>query len=144
MANRPNYTQQMDQVLEQLGQTRPRLLLHACCGPCSSSVLELLCRHFQVTVLYYNPNIWPAAEYERRQRELARFLGLAHPGEVELVEDTYDPAEFYQAVKGLEDEPEKGGRCTLCYRLRMERAARYAAQHGFEWFTTWNWKKSMG
>ena len=136
MANRPNYTQQMDQVLEQLGQTRPRLLLHACCGPCSSSVLELLCRHFQVTVLYYNPNIWPAAEYERRQRELARFLGLAHPGEVELVEDTYNPAEFYQAVKGLEDEPEKGGRCTLCYRLRMERAARYAAQHGFEWFTT--------
>ncbi|MBQ5754148.1 MAG: epoxyqueuosine reductase QueH, partial [Oscillospiraceae bacterium] len=136
MANRPNYVQQMDALLAGLAGSRPRLLLHACCGPCSSAVLELLCRHFDVTVLYYNPNIWPAAEYRRRADELARFLAQARPLGATLVEDRYDPAEFYAAVQGLEAEPEKGSRCTVCYRLRMERAAQYAAQNGFEWFTT--------
>ena len=71
MANKPNYPAQMDQVFAALGDERPPLLLHACCGPCSSSVLEVLCAHFQVTVLYYNPNIWPPEEYRRRADELA-------------------------------------------------------------------------
>ena len=69
MANKPNYPAQMDQVFAALGDERPPLLLHACCGPCSSSVLEVLCAHFQVTVLYYNPNIWPPEEYRRPGRE---------------------------------------------------------------------------
>lgn len=136
IANRPNYVKQMDAVLAALGESRPRLLLHACCAPCSSSVLELLERHFAVTILYYNPNIWPDAEYRRRLEELRRFLQKSGRADTALIEDDYRPEEFYAAVQGLEAEPERGGRCTVCYRLRMERAAAYAAAHGYEWFCT--------
>ena len=135
MPNVPNYAREMDKVLAGLAG-RPRLLLHACCGPCSSAVLEQLCRYFEITVLYYNPNIWPAAEYHRRAEELERFVAQAHPLGVTVVEDTYDPQDFYAAAAGLEAEPERGERCTACYRLRMRRAAAYAAAHGFDWFAT--------
>ena len=136
MSNQLNFSQQMDEVLKTLGGTRPRLLLHACCGPCSSAVLERLCRYFDITVLYYNPNTWPAEEYHRRGEELERFVAAAHPLGVTVVEDRYDPQEFYSAVAGLENEPERGERCTVCYRMRLERAAQYARAHGFNWFTT--------
>ena len=136
MATQRNYAQQMDAVLAGLGGTRPRLLLHACCGPCSSAVLEQLCRYFEITVLYYNPNTWPAAEYYRRGEELQKFVAAAHPLGGTVVEDTYDPQQFYTAVAGLENEPERGERCTVCYRMRLERAAQYARAHGFNWFTT--------
>ena len=136
MPKQLTYAQQMDAVLASLGERRPRLLLHACCGPCSSAVLEQLSRFFEITVLYYNPNTWPEAEYRRRGQELERFVAAAHPLGVKVIEDRYDPAEFYSAVSGLEAEPERGGRCTVCYRLRMRRAAEYAAQNGFEWFAT--------
>ena len=136
MATQRNYAQQMDAVLAGLGGTRPRLLLHACCGPCSSAVLEQLCRYFEITVLYYNPNTWPAAEYYRRGEELQKFVAAAHPLGVTVVEDSYDPQQFYTAVAGLENEPERGERCTVCYRMRLERAAQYARAHGFNWFTT--------
>ena len=136
MSKQLNFAQQMDEVLKTLGPARPKLLLHACCGPCSSAVLEQLCEHFEITVLYYNPNTWPAAEYHRRGEELERFVAAAHPLGVTVVEDRYDPQEFYTAVKGLENEPERGARCTVCYRLRLEQAARYAAAHGFDWYCT--------
>ena len=136
MATQLNFAQQMDAVLKELGGARPRLLLHACCGPCSSAVLERLCRYFDITVLYYNPNTWPAEEYHRRGEELERFVAAAHPLGVTVVEDRYDPQEFYSAVAGLENEPERGSRCTVCYRLRLEQAARYAADHGFDWYCT--------
>ena len=142
MSNQLNFSQQMDEVLKTLGDTRPRLLLHACCGPCSSAVLERLCRYFDITVLYYNPNTWPAEEYHRRGEELERFVAAAHPLGVTVVEDRYDPQEFYSAVAGLENEPERGGRCTVCYRLRMgpggpdAAGLSFAAEHGFDWFTT--------
>ena len=100
MSNQLNFSQQMDEVLKTLGDTRPRLLLHACCGPCSSAVLERLCRYFDITVLYYNPNTWPAEEYHRRGEELERFVAAAHPLGVTVVEDRYDPQEFYSAVAG--------------------------------------------
>ena len=119
-----------------LGPQRPKLLLHACCGPCSSAVLEKLCRYFEIAVLYYNPNTWPAEEYYRRGEELKKFVAAAHPLGVTVVEDRYDPQEFYSAVAGLENEPERGSRCTVCYRLRLEQAARYAADHGFDWYCT--------
>ena len=87
-------------------------------------------------MLYYNPNTWPAAEYHRRGEELQKFVAAAHPLGVTVVEDTYDPQQFYTAVVGLENEPERGSRCTVCYRLRMRRAAQYARDNGFDWFTT--------
>ena len=139
MANPPNYAREMEAVLARLapqGGQKPRLLLHACCGPCSSAVLEQLSRFFDITILYYNPNIWPPAEYHRREQELERFVAEAHPLGVKVVEDRYDPQEFYDAARGLENEPERGARCTACYRLRMRRAAQYAAENGFDWFTT--------
>ena len=108
MATQLNFAQQMDAVLKTLDGTRPRLLLHACCGPCSSAVLE----------------------------QLKKFVAAAHPLGVTVVEDHYDPQEFYSAVTGLENEPERGSRCTICYRLRMRRAAQYASENGFDWFTT--------
>ena len=136
MPKQLTYAQQMDAVLASLGGSRPRLLLHACCGPCSSAVLEQLSQFFEITVLYYNPNTWPETEYRRRGQELERFVAAAHPLGVKVVEDRYDPQEFYSAVAGLEAEPERGGRCTVCFRLRMRRAAQYAAEHGFDWFAT--------
>lgn len=137
MPNRINYQLAMETVLRQLQQEgrRPKLLLHACCAPCSSATLERLADAFDLTLLYYNPNIYPPAEYHRREAELERFVqqaGYRFP----VVELPYDPRDFYDAVRGLEQEPEKGARCTVCYRLRLEQTARYAAQNGFEWFCT--------
>ena len=137
MPNRINYQLEMEKVLKQLDAagTRPKLLLHACCAPCSSATLERLADHFDLTILYYNPNIYPPAEYHRREAELERFVqeaGYRFP----VAELPYEPKEFYDAVKGLEQEPEKGERCTVCYRLRLEQAARYAAEQGFDWFCT--------
>ena len=137
MANRINYELEMQRTIARLqaaGQ-RPALLLHACCAPCSSATLERLAAHFDLTVLYYNPNIYPPAEYRRREAELERFVQQAGY-RLPVVELPYDPQEFYTAVQGLEAEPERGARCTVCYRLRLEQAARYAAAHGFGWFTT--------
>ncbi len=135
MTNRPNYVQQMDEVIRNLGDQRPRLLLHACCGPCSSSTLEVLEQHFRITILYYNPNTWPPEEYRRRGDELAKFLQASgRESTVQLVEGRYDPAEFYAIAAGHESDPERGDRCTLCYRMRLEEAARYAAEHDIPWF----------
>lgn len=136
MANPENYARQLDELLKTLGDSRPSLLLHACCGPCSSAVLEKLSQYFDITILYYNPNTWPAAEYHRRGEELVRFIEQSHPQGVSVIVEAYHPEEFYNQIKGLEKEPERGGRCTVCYRLRMEHTARYAKAHGFDWFTT--------
>ena len=137
MPNRVNYQLAMEKVIKELpsGPDRPRLLLHACCAPCSSATLERLAQWFDLTILYYNPNIYPPAEYHRREAELERFVqqaGYRFP----VVELPYDPQEFYDAVKGLDQEPEIGERCTVCYRMRLEQTARYAAEHGFSWFCT--------
>ena len=132
-----NYQKILDKITDKIekecaeGENRPALFLHACCAPCSSYVLEYLSRYFTITLFYFNPNIYPPEEYHRREAELERFVeqaGYHYP----VVELPYDPQEFYTAVKGLESEPEKGARCTVCYRLRLEQAARYAAAHGME------------
>lgn len=129
-----NYDKRMQAVLAALGDSRPRLLLHSCCGPCSSAVIERLAPRFDLTVYYYNPNIAPEEEYRRRlavQRELVEKLGGAV-----LVEGEYEPAVFLAAVRGLEGEPEGGARCTECFRLRLEATARRAAEGGFDFFCT--------
>ncbi|MDD4851363.1 MAG: epoxyqueuosine reductase QueH [Gemmiger sp.] len=139
MPNRINYDLEMMKILSDLEAAgeKPALLLHACCAPCSSATLERLASHFAVTILYYNPNIYPPAEYHRREQELERFVRDAgYAPEIAVVELPYDPREFYEAIRGLEEEPERGARCTVCYRLRLEAAARYAAAHHFGWFTT--------
>lgn len=114
---------------------RPRLLLHCCCAPCSSAVLERLQEAMEITLYYDNPNIDSAAEHERRGQELARLRQESGWGE-NLVVVPYAPERYAQAIRGLENTPEGGARCEACFRLRLNGAARYAAQHGFDWFTT--------
>lgn len=129
-----NYQHELDKLIAALDKT-PRLLLHACCAPCSSYVLEYLSSYFEITVLYYNPNISPLEEFQKRAEELRRLISeLPVKNPVELVVDDYDPGEFLKAVKGLESAPEGGERCFVCYKLRLERAAKYAADHGFDYF----------
>ena len=127
-----NYALEMDRALAELDGRRPALLLHSCCGPCSTSVLELLCAHFDVTLFYYNPNIQPEGEYLLRLENQLRVLA-ARP-EAGLLECDYDAASYAAAVKGLEGEREGGERCTACFRLRLERTARAASEGGYEFF----------
>ena len=131
-----NYQKQTDAVIAALpAGDRPRLLLQSCCGPCSSYVLEYLTQYFRVTVLYYNPNIQPRAEYDKRlhwQREIIAQLPTQTP--VELLDCGYDGARYTEAVRGLEREPEGGARCTVCFRLRLEETARLAKAHGYDYF----------
>ena len=134
-----NYQRELDAVLKELEQTgeTPRLLLHACCAPCSSYVLEYLSRYFSVTVFYYNPNIYPGEEYDHRVMEIRRLIeemDFTHP--VSLVEGPYDTERFFEMAKGMEDLPEGGERCFACYRLRMEQAVLLAKKNGFDYFTT--------
>ena len=111
-----------------------RLLLHSCCGPCSSRCLETLKEKFAVTVLYYNPNITDRAEYEKRKGEQIRLL--RETGWADFLDCDYDPAAFFSAVKGLEEEKEGGARCYCCYELRLAETARIAAEKGFDFFCT--------
>ena len=139
-----NYQKQLDSILQQIDTTgqKPSLLLHACCGPCSSYVLEYLCSHFEITVLFYNPNIYPAQEYERRLEELKKFYTKFVPAKnVVVVEAPYEPEDFYKAVRTREqpelaNEPERGERCRRCYELRLRYTYNYAAAHNFDYFCT--------
>lgn len=138
-----NYQKQLDEILGAL-TSKPRLLLHACCGPCSSYVLEYLYKFFDITVLYYNPNIYPPEEYDRRLNELKALYTRFPPaleGKVRVVEAGYEPEEFYAAV-GVRDNPElageaeKGERCRRCYEFRLRYAFNYACENQFEYFCT--------
>ncbi|MDD6012448.1 MAG: epoxyqueuosine reductase QueH [Oscillospiraceae bacterium] len=134
-----NYQKELDRITQEndVRGVRPRLLLHVCCAPCSSYCMEYLSEHFSVTVFYYNPNIHPAEEYRHRVEEVRRLIsemGLKHIDG--FVEGTFEPSDFYEAVKGLENCPEGGERCRRCYRLRLEETAKLAAEKGFDYFTT--------
>ena len=127
----------MERILEAEASARPRLLLHSCCGPCSSSVLERLTTHFDVLLLWYNPNLYPESEFEKRlatQKELVEKLGLRD--RVEIRETAWRSEEYFAAVKGLEAEPEGGVRCTECFRLRLRECARLAQEWGCDYFCT--------
>lgn len=131
MQPKPNYQIELDKLLATLPTgEKPRLLLHACCAPCSSYVLAYLSRYFAITLYYYNPNIAPRTEYCKRVAEVQRLLReMPLPAAVPFAEGPYDPQSFYAAAKGLEQEPEGGARCTACFRLRLSRAVQ-AAQAG--------------
>ena len=133
-----NYQKQMDAVVASLPQGEwPRLLLQSCCGPCSSYVLEALTPYFRVTVLYYNPNIQPRAEYDLRLENQRKIIAaLPTPSEVDILECDYDGEKYDAAVKGLEAEPEGGARCTVCFRLRLEETAKRASELGYDFFCT--------
>ena len=144
MNKKQDHQKQLDDLLQTISSSgkKPTLLLHACCGPCSSYVLEYLCSHFEITVLFYNPNIYPAEEYERRLQELLNFYKRFVPAEnVRVIQAPYDPEEFYTAVGTRENpelakEPERGERCHRCYELRLRYTYDYAAAHNFDYFCT--------
>jgi epoxyqueuosine reductase len=115
---------------------RKKLLLHVCCGPCSTTALERLYPEYDVTVFFYNPNIAPQTEYILRRDESKRYTLEVFGSDVPFVEGGFHPDVFLQAVKGLEDEPEGGSRCEKCFRLRLEETARYAQENGFTHFCT--------
>ncbi len=134
-----NYAKELERLIQKLQQEGkvPRLLLHACCAPCSSAVLEYLSQYFAITLLYYNPNIAPLEEYQKREAELRCLVSqmkFTHP--VELLPCQYDGQAFVQAARGLEGEPEGGKRCEACFRLRLRYAAQEAARLRFDYYTT--------
>lgn len=134
-----NYQKKLEETIakEQEAGKVPSLLLHSCCAPCSSYVLEYLSNFFKITVLYYNPNISPTKEYEARVAEQARLIAeLPTKYPVSFLAGDYHPEEFYGAVKGLEDCPEGGDRCTVCYEMRLREAVKTAKEGGFDYFTT--------
>lgn len=137
--NKRNYQKELEQVLavKQQKNEVPTLLLHSCCAPCSSYVLEYLSEYFSITVFYYNPNIYPEEEYHKRVLEQQNFIKrLPVKNPISFIEGEFDPKEFYEAVKGLEKEPEGGARCRVCFDLRLQRAAQEAKRIGADYLTT--------
>ena len=134
-----NYYKEFEKILDNIKNSNkiPKLLLHACCGPCSSYCLELLSNYFDITILYYNPNIYPETEYLRRKNELKEFIKkIPHKNKIELMEERYIPNEYYESVKGLENLGERSERCYNCYQLRMEECAIIASNNNYDYFTT--------
>lgn len=132
-----NYQKQLDDLITRLHGETPSLLLHSCCAPCSSYVLEYLANYFKITIFYYNPNISPLEEYQKRVAEVQRLIAeLPVKNEVDFMVGKYDPESFFALAKGHEPEPEGGERCFACYSLRLNEAAQIAKAGGFDYFTT--------
>lgn len=137
MTNNINYQKQLDKIIQGLGDVAPSLLLHTCCAPCSSYCIEYLSNYFNITVLYYNPNIYPESEYIHRKSEQIRLIGeMKTKYPVKFIDCDFESEKFYETVKGMENCREGGERCFKCYRLRLEKAANVASENGFDWFTT--------
>lgn len=131
-----NYDLEMEKQMSSIKEGTP-LLLHACCAPCSSAVLERIGNYFDVTIFYYNPNITNEEEYKKRIDEIRKFIGVFNTKyPIKLEEGNYDPREFFEITRGLEKEPERGKRCYKCYKLRLEETARIAEKKGFDYFCT--------
>ena len=134
---KPNFSLMLEKTIKELDGKRPRLLLHACCAPCSSYVLEYLSEFFDITLFFYNPNISPKEEYDFRAEELRKLVSLMGlDGKVSIICEEYDPAPFDNIAKGKEELAEGGTRCADCYRLRLSKAAQVAAEGGFDYVTT--------
>lgn len=136
-----NYQLELDKIINEIEARKagwpPKLLIHSCCAPCSSYVLEYLSNYFAITIYYYNPNIYPEEEYNRRVKEqdhLIQSMSLKYP--VLFVEGEYEPKKYYEMIKGHEDDVEGGDRCSICYKLRLEEAARLAREGDYDFFTT--------
>jgi len=141
-----NYQKLLEEILKSLNpkEKKPSLLLHACCGPCSSYVIEYLSFYFDITIFYYNPNIYPQKEYERRLAELQNFIPRFEPAvnnKVKIVVSSYNQKDYFDATNVLKEpelqkEAEKGLRCRRCYEFRMKKAYAYAVENKFDWFCT--------
>lgn len=138
--NNRNYQKEMEKIIERLSGEKKSLLLHSCCAPCSSAVLEKLQEIFEITVFFYNPNISEAEEYRKRVEEQKRLIYEFNQKNpvcpIQIVEGNYEPQEFYDIAKGLEQCPEGGERCFRCYGLRLEKTAQLAKEGGYDYFTT--------
>lgn len=136
--NKINYQNQLDRIIENISPDNPpRLLLHSCCAPCSSYTLEYLSRYFDITVYYFNPNISPKQEFDKRFEEQKRLISqMPFKNRVTLVEGDYNYDDFLEIAKGLENVPEGGERCFRCYKMRLESTARLAKEQGFDYFCT--------
>lgn len=136
--NKKNCYIDFEKVIREIDlENPPSLLLHSCCGPCSTSVLELLSEYFKVTLLYYNPNIYPSDEYYKRLEEQKKVLDKVNGRfEIKFLEGRYDPAEYFDAVKGVEQLPEGSQRCFNCYEIRLKEAAQFAKNLNMDYFAT--------
>lgn len=135
--NKINYQKELDKIIEQNMGRKPSLLLHSCCAPCSSYVLEYLTQYFDITVLYFNPNISPKDEYLKRVNEVQRLISEMNCcKDVKFIEGRYDCNEFFDYIKGFESEKEGGARCIKCFELRLEEAAKLAKEIGADYFCT--------
>lgn len=141
--NQRNYQKELEKILERIGERSedaPRLFLHSCCAPCSSYVLEYLCRYFHITVFYYNPNISASEEYRKRveeQKRLIRAYNEEGKGfEISILEGDYVPEVFFEMAKGMEECKEGGERCFQCYELRLRETARLAKEGNYDYFCT--------
>lgn len=131
-----NYDLLMEEQIKTMNEGST-LLMHACCAPCSSACLERLGNYFDISILYYNPNITDKDEYLKRVEEIKKFIsGFKTKYPIKLIEGRYDPKEFFEIAKGLEDEPERGKRCFKCYKLRLEETAKVASEKEFDYFCT--------
>ena len=134
-----NYQIELEKTIEKIinNNDKPSLLLHSCCAPCSSYVLEYLSDYFDITIYYYNPNISSKSEYEKRVSEQKRLINeMKTKNKVMFIEGEYNPELFFEISKGLEDAPEGGERCFKCYRQRLDKTADFAKKNGFDYFTT--------
>lgn len=130
-----NYALKMQQELEKIKDSKPTLLLHVCCGPCSSNVIQELSAYFHITIYYSNSNIYPKEEYTRRFQELLDFIQAYNPS-IQVIEQNYRPIEYLDTLSIYKNEPEGGKRCYLCYQMRMRDAFNYACHHHFDYWTT--------
>ena len=135
--NKINYQKELDKITDSLNGDVPKLFLHSCCAPCSSYTLEYLSNYFDITVYYFNPNISPKAEFDKRYAEQKRLIeALPSKHQIKLVCGEYDHNDFLKIAKGYENVPEGGERCFRCYRMRLESTAKLAKEQGFDYFCT--------
>ncbi len=135
MSEKINYQKKLLELVSKF-TSKPSLLLHSCCGPCSTQVIDFLKDYFEITILYYNPNIEPKEEYEHRKKEQLRFIEEYQESKINFLDCDYANLEFENYIKGLEQEPEGGARCHKCYYLRMKKTACFAKIKGFDYFGT--------
>ena len=136
-----NYDKKLEEIISTIDKKskidkKPKLLLHSCCGPCSSYVISYLRDYFDITIIYYNPNIYPYDEYIKRKEEQKRLLKEMTNDDVKLLDCDYENDKYVELIHGLENEPERGRRCTKCFLLRLDKTAKIAKDNGFDFYGT--------